>query len=199
MCAYAFLLIIALALTSYALSRRAPSWWVNPVALAARPASEADGGALEQQLAAAISKIRPPGAPWAIRIRDVDINAWIAARLPQWKAHDPALAWPIEGAATQVRFDEQSATIAIQASDRVWSASCSITVIPEAVAITPAGGAVGMLPIPWGAAFALQLLEGDGARTLRLPRTFNLGDGRHVEILSIELHAGAIEIECATH
>lgn len=198
-CAAATLLLIAAAATAYILSIRAPSWWVDPLTLAEDPLSAAKGSELEQQLAAAISKIRPPAEPWAIRIRDTDINAWIAARLPQWKAHDPALAWPMDGAAVQVRFDEQIATVAIAAEDRVWSASCSVAVIPGAVAITPEGGAIGVLPLPGGAALTLRWLEGDGARTLRLPRTFNLGDGRQVEVLRVKLHAGAVEIECATH
>ena len=198
-CAAATVLLIAIATTAYLLSMRAPSWWVDPLALAHDPLSAAKGSELEQQLAAAISKIRPSAEPWAIRIRDTDINTWIAARLPQWKAHDPALAWPMDGAAVQVRFDEQIVTIAIAAEDRVWSASCSVAVVPEAVAIMPEGGAIGLLPLPGGAALTLRWLEGDGARTLRLPRTFNLGDGRQVEVLRVEVRAGAIEIECATH
>ncbi|MSR69324.1 MAG: hypothetical protein EXS17_03145 [Phycisphaerales bacterium] len=198
-CAYSLALCVALAAVAFVASNRAPSWWVDPVVLADCAQSESTGRELEQQLAATISKIRPAGESWAIRIRDEDINAWIAARLPQWKEHDPLLAWPVAGAATQIRFNEQSATIAIAMEGRVWSGSCAITVVPGAIAIVPEAGAIGLLPIPGGAALALRWLEGEGAKTLRLPRTFNLGDGRQVEVLHIDLHQGTIEIECATH
>lgn len=196
--AFIFASLVVLAAAGYVLSNRLPSWWVDPALLAADPASELRGGELEQQLAASVSKVRPQGASWAMRIRQTDVNAWIAARLPQWKEHDPSLVWPVEGAATQVRFEEGCAIVALAMEGRVWSATCAIEVVPGAIAIVPSAGAIGTLPVPGGAALAMRWLEGAGAKTLRLPRIFALGDGRHIEVLHIDVHPGTIEIECIT-
>jgi len=180
------------------LSTRAPSTWLDPNTLAADPESDRRGRELEQNLASAIARVRPAGEPWAIRIHDIDINSWIACRLSQWTEHDPTLAWPIEGAKAQVHFDEQLATISIALKDRIWSGSFTAQVEAGQIRLVPGWGAIGLLPVPAGTQFATDLLEGDGAKTLVLPKIFKLGDGRQVEIRRIDLVPGAVEIEFAT-
>ena len=180
------------------LSTRAPSTWLDPNTLAADPESDRRGRELEQNLASAIARVRPAGEPWAIRIHDIDINSWIARRLPQWTEHDPTLAWPIEGAKAQVHFDEQWATISIALKDRIWSGSFTAQVEAGQIRLVPGWGAIGLLPVPAGTQFATDLLEGNGAKTLVLPKIFKLGDGRQVEIRRIDLVPGAVEIEFAT-
>ena len=180
------------------LSTRAPSTWLDPNTLAADPESDRRGRELEQNLASAIARVRPVGEPWAIRIHDIDINSWIARRLPQWTEHDPTLAWPIEGAKAQVHFDEQWATISIALKDRIWSGSFTAQVEAGQIRLVPGWGAIGLLPVPAGTQFATDLLEGNGAKTLVLPKIFKLGDGRQVEIRRIDLVPGAVEIVFAT-
>ena len=180
------------------LSTRAPSTWLDPNTLAADPESDRRGRELEQNLASAIARVRPAGEPWAIRIHDIDINSWIARRLPQWTEHDPTLAWPIEGAKAQVHFDEQWATISIALKDRIWSGSFTAQVEAGQIRLVPGWGAIGLLPVPAGTQFATDLLEGNGAKTLVLPKIFKLGDGRQVEIRRIDLVPGAVEIVFAT-
>ncbi len=180
------------------LSTLAPLAWIDPKTLAEDPESDRRGRELEQNLAAALARIRPAGEPWAIRIHDIDINSWIARRLPQWSEHDPSLAWPIVGATAQVHFDSQVATVSISINDRIWSGSFTSVVEAEGVRLIPGWGAVGFIPVPGGARFATRLLEGDGASTLFLPRIFKLGDGRQVEIRRIDLVSGAVEIEFVT-
>ncbi len=180
------------------LSTRAPSTWLDPNTLAADPESDRRGRELEQNLASAIARVRPAGEPWAIRIHDIDINSWIACRLSQWTEHDPTLAWPIEGAKAQVHFDEQLATISIALKDRIWSGSFTAQVEAGQIRLVPGWGAIGLLPVPAGTQFATDLLEGDGAKTLVLPKIFKLGDGRQVEIRRIDLVPGAVEIVFVT-
>ena len=180
------------------LSASAPSTWLDPNTLAADPESDRRGRELEQNLASAIARVRPAGEPWAIRIHDIDINSWIARRLPQWTEHDPTLAWPIEGAKAQVHFDEQLATISIALKDRIWSGSFTAEVEAGQIRLVPGWGAIGLLPVPAGARLATDLLEGDGANTLVLQKIFKLGDGRQVEIRRIDLVPGAVEIEFVT-
>ncbi len=180
------------------LSYRPPSWWIDPIALAGNPDSLDRGSALEQHIAATVSRVRLGGERWVLRIRDSDINAWLAARGPLWTAHDPSLPWPMAGAATQVRFVDGTATVAIEVGGRIWSGSCAISVAAGEISMSPQSGAIGQLPVPWGANLALGFLEGEGAQTLRLPRTFALGDGRTVEVLRVDLVSEAIEVECVT-
>ena len=187
-----------LCVTGWFLSTLAPSIWLDPQTLATDPESDRRGRDLEQNLASAIARIRPVGEPWAIRIYDIDINSWIARRLPEWTEHDPTLAWPIEGATAQVHFDEQVATISIALQDRFWSGSFAATVEAGGIRLVPGWGAIGLLPVPNGAHLATQLLEGDGANKLFFPKIFKLGDGRKVEVLRIDFVPGAVEIEFVT-
>lgn len=180
------------------LASLSPSEWIDPQILREDPESDRRGRELEQNLAAEISKIRPAGEPWSIRIHDVDINAWIARRLPQWTEHDPSLAWPIAGATAQVQFDADGATISIAKNDRIWSGSFDVLVEADGVRLVPGWGAVGILPVPDGAWLASRFLEGNGAETLFFPNVFKLGDGRQVELRQIDFVPGAVEIEFIT-
>lgn len=180
------------------LSTRTPSAWTDPQSLATDPESDRRGRELEQNLASAIARIRPAGEPWAIRIHDIDINSWIARRLPEWTEHDPTLAWPIDGAAAQVHFEDQMVTISIAMKNRIWSGSFAAAVERGGIRLVPGWGAIGLLPVPDGAHLVTQLLEGDGAIMLFLPKVFKLGDGRQIEVLQIDFVPGAVEIEFVT-
>ena len=41
----------------------------------------------ERSFAAEFTRVRPSADPWAIRIREQDLNAWLWVRLPDWVAH----------------------------------------------------------------------------------------------------------------
>lgn len=180
------------------LASLSPSGWIAAETIRDDPESDRRGCDLEQNLAAAITRVRDPGASWAIRIQDLDVNAWIACRLPQWKDHDPTLAWPIEGATARLRFDRDCATILIEMDGRIWSGSFEMIVEAGGIRLVPGWGAVGMLPIPDGARLASRWLEGVAADKLLLPRLFKLGDGRSVEVRRIDIRSGAAEIEFVT-
>ncbi|MSR44016.1 MAG: hypothetical protein EXS15_01470 [Phycisphaerales bacterium] len=187
-----------IAVVGWILSQCVPPSWINAQKLRDDPESVARARDLEQNLAAAIARVRPKDEPWAIRIRDLDINAWVATRLPQWIDHDPTLAWPVDGAQAQVHFGAGTATISIAAQDRIYSGSFTTTVTQRGIIVLPGWGAIGRLPIPGGASMVTRWLKGAAAESLELPKSFRLGDGREVEILHVEFVAGALEIEFLT-
>ncbi|MSR29063.1 MAG: hypothetical protein EXS03_05745 [Phycisphaerales bacterium] len=190
--------VLAFVAVCFGLTKCSPPWWRAEEAFSADADADRRARELEQNFAAAVYRIRPDNEPWALRIHDTDINDWMAARLPSWTEHDPTLAWPIEGARAQVRFEESMIIVGISVDSRVWSGAFGMVVEPNGIRIDPGAGAVGRMPIPAGAAMVAKLLHGEGASTLRLPRSFALSDGRTIEVRRIDLTPGAIEIECAT-
>ncbi len=197
------LLIVVLSLAGlvvagYALSKWSPSWWGDPVARRSDASANERARDLEQHLASAVHRIRDEGEPWAIRIRADDLNDWLAARLAEWTAHDPAFAWPIEGAIGQVHFQSGEAVLGLSIDGRVWSGAFALVVEPDRIRIQPGSAAVGRMPLPVGAELIMKLLEGNAASALTLPRVYPLGDGRRIEVRRIDLVDGAIELELTT-
>ncbi len=190
--------VAGIAVSCWLLASAKPSWWVPPESQRADEPLRQRARDLEQNLAAAISRVRPSGEPWAIRIRDGDVNAWLATRLPEWKEHDPTLAWPMDGVEAQVRFERGSAVVSISSGDRVWSGWIEPEIDGEFIRWVPGRGALGRIPVPYGATLAMRFVEGDAAKLLSIPRTFKLGDGRQVEVRQVEFVDGAMEVEFVT-
>lgn len=190
--------LLLLAAAGFVLASLPPRSWRDPLQIVADPTSADQARNLEQGLAAAISRIREPGARWAIRIHANDVNAWLAVRLPQWRSHDPSFAWPLEGVAAEVRCDAGCMTLLLQTGGRIFSCDVVPSVQHGAVQLQPAGGAIGRLPVPSGGAIAWRFLEGETAVHRRLPALHRLADGRSVEICAVDVVDGAVEIECIT-
>ena len=190
---------------------------------ASRPALPPDaatrGEAFEQALAAAISKVRPAGEPWAIALDPADINAWLATRLPQWIAHDPELAEFSAAASLRIAASDGAlvveAPIGPSALGLIASARVALELADaddaDAKGLPVSGrlhldiGAtrIGRLPIPL-AALGLPAAETVAAQLARLEqrstdRRFRLGDGRTIEIRAISCEDGQIRIRFATH
>jgi len=191
----ALLLFVA---AGFILASLPPRGWQDPLQLAADPSSADRARSLEQTLAAAITRIREPGARWAIRIHADDVNAWLAVRLPQWRSHDPSFAWPLEGVAAEVRCDPGCVTLLLETGGRIFSCDVLPSVEGGAVRLRPASGAIGRLPLPSGGAIAWRFLEGETISQQRLPTLHRLQDGRTVEICAVDVVDGAMEIECIT-
>jgi hypothetical protein len=93
----------AIAIVLWALAGAAPTWY--------RPARVGDAVAMaladtvEHRLLEEIHRIRDgDGDAWTLRIRDHQINAWLALRLPRWLAHEHEIEWPQAMGTPQVRF-----------------------------------------------------------------------------------------------
>ena len=174
-----------------------PMWWSPPAA----SDSDADRRAreLEANLTAEIHRIRPAGEPWAVALRDTDVNAWLAIRLPAWRDFDASIPWPPDAGVAQVRFLPGQVQVAIDCEGTIWSAVVEPAVAADRVACPPTHGGVGALPIPYGASLALDLLQGGTDAAARgSPRTFRLGDGRIVEIADIEVREGELLLQFVT-
>jgi hypothetical protein len=174
-----------------------PTWWSPP----ASSDSDADRRAreLESNLTAEIHRIRPADERWAVALRDADVNAWLAIRLPAWRDFDASIPWPPDAGLAQVRFLPGQVQVAIDREGTIWSAVVEPAVAGDRVTCPPTHGGVGALPIPYGASLALDLLQGGTDAAARgSPRTFRLGDGRTVEITDIEVRGGELLLQFVT-
>ena len=191
-------LLLLLAVGGAILASLSPRGWKDPLQIAADPTSLDRARNLEQNLASAITRIREPNARWTIRIHAVDVNAWLVARLPQWREHDPSFAWPLEGVSAQLRFDAGSITILLATDGRIYSCEVVPRIEGNAVRLKPTSGAIGRLPVPFVSAVAWRFLEGEAVATNQVPTVHRLQDGRLIEVCAVDVVDGAVEIECMT-
>ena len=173
-----------------------------PVVRATLPLDpERRGEAFERALAAALTKVRPPGDEWAIAVDPADINAWLETRLPKWIEHDPALA-SLEPART-VRVAAIRDALIVEDSARARGAAVlSLPVRPSVedgrLRLDFGFARIGRLPIP-GAADALAGFLRDGLDDLAAgPARIRLADGRRVELRDISCAPGEVRLRFAT-
>lgn len=174
----------------------------------------------EYRLIEQAHKIRPNNEPWAIRIYDELINAWLAKRLSAWLTHDQDLAWPENMSLPQVRLSKNKITIAIQlndgASSRVVSLELTPQLVDENLLLRVEGISLGRLSLPGKpvgqVASWLDEASPEGYfDDLRIKRLLDLllegsaiqpklslSDGRKVRLLSIDCEEGAIVLKCIT-
>lgn len=84
-------------------SKSPPAWYQPPDPGDAKVVALADR--FEYGLVEHAQKIRPEGDSWTIRVRAEHMNAWLAARLPAWIAHDAELEWPSTLGTPQVHLE----------------------------------------------------------------------------------------------
>lgn len=190
--------VLLLAVVGVILASLPPHGWRDPLQITADPTSVERAQSLEQNLAAAISRVRPPNARWAVRIHADDVNAWLAVRLPQWRSHDPSLVWPLEGVFAELRCDAGSLTILLEKGGRIFSCGVATRVEGGVIRLRPEGGAIGRLPVPSGGALAWRFLDGEAAAQQQVSALYPLQDGRTIEICAVDVVDGAIEVECVT-
>ncbi len=218
-------LAIAGAWWTWRQSRVAPSWYAPPdpadrtvVALAEQ---------VEYGIVETFHKLRPAGEPWTVRIREEQINAWLAARMPEWIAHDESLAWPEELSVPQVHIGPAGLDLAVEVArqgrpyvvvtrldprisdgrihlemervgvGRVTVPGAPATKVMEIIERLAPGGVI-------DAPVAQQLLglfrEDDAAAAGDGDGAarFDLSDGRRVELLAITLSEGAMDVTSRT-
>ena len=163
--------------------------------------------AFERSFATQFTLIRETDEPWAIRVRESDLNAWIWIRLPHWIAHVHGSGAPGSSPGLQASLDPGR----IRLINDSFVLSFRPGVEDGWTRLQPGPGSyLGRLPIPGG---LLELLSssmglegigavltgstgGDGAGGTRAGRggtpggicfetRFPLGDGRVVELLEV--------------
>lgn len=187
-----------------------PSGWspvpVDPVA------AEVRGEALERFLSSEFSKVRPYDTPWAIRLREDDVNAWIATRLPKWEAN--AGNPPPPPAEVRFRAGELVMRIAVDGFgiDPVVEAGLAPAVVdgPGGAGLEPRlrSLAIGRLPLPRSSASIVSAsLRAVGLRPVTSPvpgaddrysLDYGLSDGRTVRLDAIAVEAGSVVLEFRT-
>lgn len=202
------LALLALAAVA-AFGLRPPAWWVEQPAVG--PEVEARAGHFEQACVSELHRIRDGAEPWAVRIRESDVNAWLATRLDAWCRHveiDPI-------GQIEVRFSSGRCEIAA----RIQGVP-SVAVVPLAPVIRddrlePGLGSlrVGRLPVPFlvdaGVDALIESFESEDGEDLRavlvpllrgegVPAKFGLVDGRTVRLRDIELRDDELLLQFET-
>ncbi len=188
---------------------RPPSWWTAPKEATAE--DERIGQQLEQGSISELQRVRPNSEPWAIRIHQSDVNAWLAARLPKWCEHAG-----ITGIGdVQVHFERGTIEIAAMLPDfpSVVVAAIPLEVVDGGLRSRSSRVSLGRLPLPFitetilgAVAASLAGSEASAAVTalaplLRggdVPAEFALVDGRRVRVRDIEIRDGELLLELET-
>ena len=191
---------------------RPPAWWpADPSALASDADAAATAGRFGQACVSEIYRVRGDEAPWAVLVREDDVNAWLATRFPKWCDHVGVARL----ADVRVRFGDGTVEVATELPD--LPAVASVAFEPEVSGqwLRPNLGAVrvGRLPVPFlsesavGAVVeALGDAGDDDLRGILLPLlrgkgvdcTFELADGRRVRLRDIEPRDGELRLELET-
>lgn len=196
------------ALVAYGL--RPPAWWVE------RPATGAEiedrAGHFEQACVSELHRIREGSEPWAVRIRESDVNAWLATRLEAWCRH--VEIEPI--GQIEVRFSAGLCEVAARVDGVPGVAVLPLSPLMRGGRLEPAIGTLrlGRLPLPVlvGAGFdalieTLGSEDGDDLRAVLVPllrgegvsASFDLVDGRTVRLRDLELREDELLLEFETH
>jgi hypothetical protein len=190
-------------------SLRAPAWWVERPAVGAE--IEARAGHFEQACVSELHRIRNSGERWAVRIREADVNEWLATRLDAWCRH--AEIEPI--GPTQVRFVKDRAFVAVRRAGLPSVAVVSLSPKVFDEQLEPGLGVVrlGRLPIPLllslGLGTMIESLGGGDADDLRavlvpllqgqgIDSSFELVDGRRVRLTDLEVREGELLLQFET-
>lgn len=203
-----------LALVLFTLSRRTPTWWTPPDP-AATPVKDL-AQKLESRAVDEIHRVRPSSDEWSVSIPESAINAWLAARLPQWLANqNPPIVLPQSIGLVQIHATDGEITLAGEIVGTGPPRIAGLTLAPrvdDAGLWTPAHWAtIGGLSLPssWtfsslpdsgGSDASRALLTGAlaGRSPLSASPTIRLADGRRVRLLEIRPVQGAIEVVCQT-
>jgi hypothetical protein len=192
---------------------RPPAWWTPP-SLAGPDATRMSpdvGERFEQACVSELYRIRESTAPWAIRIRAEEVNAWLTQRFPQWCSHVGIEPLPD----IQVHFEAGAVEIATAIADLPSVAVARLEPAINGQWLRPNLGTMrlGRLPVPFLAestmSVAIESLGGESDEDLRsvvLPllrgegvdATFELADRRRVRLRDLEVRNGEILLEFET-
>ena len=203
------LLAIALLVLGCLIFMRPPSWW-QPIS-SNDPVALSMGENFENACITAVHRVREDRMPWAVRVRDADVNAWLATRLPKWLAH----AGMSKLGDVVVNFDEGSIEIGTEIADVPGIAVVEFAprIEKQQLGIDRSGVSIGRLPLPFGEHFVMAALIGairgdDAPAELKIASEllqgravgaqFKLADGRVVRLRDVEVHEGELVLEFET-
>lgn len=176
------------------------------------PAVREGGQALERRVTSTVSRVRPEEEPWTLRIDQRRVNEWLAARLPRWLANqeaDPALRRIASTAMVDIGdgYAEVAATVALPMGSSVLRLRYRPVESGEGepVRLVLSGVYLGRVPFSQESVMerVRSRLDGEEARRLldqleSIPLTLDLGDGRRVDVLQVEIEPGRATLRCRT-
>lgn len=201
--------VIVIGLASFVLLRRTPEWFAPPSR--DDPVATALGERLESGVIEQFTRVRPPEAEsWAIACSDAAANAWLATRLPRWLEHFGTT----EPGGVQLRFVPGAIEVGVSRPGTPFASGRLAPTIDEgSLRLEVIGGGVASLRLPGSAAAMiaerLSAVEGGDdaewsavARALlagdSVPARFDLGDGRIVDVVDVEIVRGEIRARLRT-
>lgn len=208
--------LVAMCLIGFGLFTASPGYWETPID-GSDPEVVERAQQFEQEFAAETTAVREDREPWQITLTQDEVNEWVAARLPQWlenRGVDATVVQHAERAMIAIKADRVELATAV----KFGSLEPIVRLIYEPrlneagrVQLTLDSIRAGFMPLP-GDALIDQVLEQvgpldeerqrrvDHARdTLNnLDLVLNLGDGRVVSVVGIELTEGEVTLVCIT-
>jgi len=212
------IVLAATAAVIWRMTQLPPAWYAPPSVSNEETVALAEE--VEYRLLEQVQKFRGSAEPsWTRRVRQEQINAWLATRLRPWIEHERGDQWPAELGTPQVRVQEGRITLALPITDGGTVRMIVAGLIPE---ITDRGltlrlveVSLGRLTLPGDPLVALagrlSHLAAEGGNNPRLDEAlevlsgrraidpvFELADGRQVRLVSLRPHEGFIDIEMRT-
>ena len=211
-------LVTAGGVTAWRLTWLEPAWW--PADVAANEQTEALADRVEYRLAEEAHKVRPDDAPWRLRVREDQVNAWLTTRLPEWLAHSESVDWPSSLGTPRVRFADGRVSIGLEFDDhgrpRYLVADLAPQILDGRLSLTLNGVSLGRLWVPGASVQSLieryrdvvpeGFIDDPAVRRIldmlgneqRFEPSFDLTDGRKVRLVDVVSGDGELIIECET-
>jgi hypothetical protein len=211
-------LVAAGAFALWRLTWMAPAWW-SPVDPANEQTAEL-AQRVEYRLVEEAHKARSEPEPWWIEVKQDQLNAWLAARLPEWVAHEYGVQWPAAVGRPQVNVDQGGISVGVDIETdfgpRCVVAHLAPAVVGDRLSLGLQGLSIGRVRLP-GAPLGVVLeqmraagvgdfLDDPGVgQVLALLQdgrgiapTVTLGDGRRVRVLAVRCDRGAVLLQAQT-
>lgn len=184
-----------------------PEWFAPPAATESRGER---AWQVEQRFAEEFTKIRRDEPLWGLRIREADLNVWLADRLKPWVEHRGR--WPEQLGDVQVRLSPDAVVLGVELLDLDTVAFLEgVPVAGEdgSISLEWTAAGLGRLRIPWPDRRVRSAILGrigggelagfdallDG---VAVPGEIPLPDGRVVSVLGGEIGDGEAVLELVT-
>ncbi len=195
-----------------------PDWWsALPDPNSAPIISTAE--AVERGVTQAIDKMPDDGREWRVELAESEANAWLAAKLPKWIAHE-GVDWPGGKVLAGVRFEPGRIVFGVEfqtdSGGRVLTASGRPHIDADGrIVIRESQLGVGRLSLPapvagpqiagWieqkiperGVAEGIVDVFAHGAPVIRDP-SVSMGGNRRVRLIAIEVREKRLVVTCVT-
>ncbi|MCH7545000.1 MAG: hypothetical protein IID30_01180 [Planctomycetes bacterium] len=202
----------------WGLTRMTPHWYEPPNPTDEKVLELADR--VEFRLLEEFQKIRPDPEPWKLRVRENQLNAWLATKLQDWIAHKENLIWPEDLDMPQIRFEPDGISLAVAVESLGPSKIIVTRMMPRfeggELLVTVNRFSLGRLNIPGKpveriaglideyassaeiddpvAFLFLRMLRGDE----HIDPVLDLADSRRVRLTNLELENGSVILTAKT-